>query len=740
MPLTSQPLPRLSSNTFSNLFAGFISGLMTIIAAISYATLVFSGSSADFLHLGIASALTCSLAVGLIAAFRSSSPVTIAGPDANISAILALIVAAVTTKAVETGKGEGLFTMLWVTLALSTFLTGIFLYLVGRFRMGRWIRFIPYPVIGGFLAGTGWLLARGSFKVMCGIPLSLNTIACLFENEAVLHWLPGTFFAIALLVVLRRWSHFLIMPSILIGAIILAHGVLAAAGISVRSAMDQGWLLSPFSSDLFFRSFRSLSFSGIDLTALGAGLPNVGSLMLVSAIVILLNAASVELATRKDVELDRELTTTGLANAIAAPFGAMAGCMALSRTILNFKAGASGRVSGITSALICGLVLFAAAPALAFFPRPVLGGLLLYLGLSLLAEWVWDGWKRLSRLDYALVVAIIIIVALWGFLAGVGIGLVVACILFALNYSRTGAIKQTFTGMTCRSNRDRAFSEQQVLDADGHRIYVVRLQGYLFFGTSYPLLMHVRQKLDEIEPRFVILDFLSVTRIDSSAVMSISKLLQSAGAKKTEIIAVNLKNDVEELLFESGCLSRPEGSRKEGRAIFFTDLDHALEWCEELLIESSGVKKKETSNGFSDHFLHFFEKPEMIPRFLERLERVVAPAGFVLFEKGTPGTDLYFVETGEVTASIEMLGGGEKRLRTMGEGTVVGEMGLYLGIPRSATVKVERPAVLYKLSRETLAGIEKEDPELANTLHRFFIKHLAYRLMHANEEMALAGK
>jgi SulP family sulfate permease len=60
---------------------------------------------------------------------------------------------------------------------------------------------------------------------------------------------------------------------------------------------------------------------------------------------------------------------------------------------------------------------------LAFFPRPVLGGLLLYLGLSLLAEWVWDGWKRLSRLDYGLVIGIIVIIALWGFLAGVGIGL-----------------------------------------------------------------------------------------------------------------------------------------------------------------------------------------------------------------------------------------------------------------------------------------------------------------------------
>jgi SulP family sulfate permease len=106
------PAPvRNSSSVFSDLFAGVISGLMAIIAAISYATLVFSGGGAEFLPLGITSALTCSMTVGLIAAFRSSSPVTIAGPDANISAILALIITSVTTKAFQTGKGQGLFTL-----------------------------------------------------------------------------------------------------------------------------------------------------------------------------------------------------------------------------------------------------------------------------------------------------------------------------------------------------------------------------------------------------------------------------------------------------------------------------------------------------------------------------------------------------------------------------------------------------------------------------------------------------
>jgi SulP family sulfate permease len=133
-----------------------------------------------------------------------------------------------------------------------------------------------------------------------------------------------------------------------------------------------------------------------------------------------------------------------------------------------------------------------------------------------------------------------------------------------------------------------------------------------------------------------------------------------------------------------------------------------------------------------------FEKQELMNRLMNHLERLEKQSGFVLFERGEPSTSMYFVESGEITAFIELSQEKvRKRLRTMGPGTVIGEMGLYLGTTRSATVVTEKASVLYRLSAESLDAIEKNDLELSSALHRFFVRLLANRLIHANEEIAL---
>lgn len=726
----------------NNLFAGCISGLMTVIASISYATLIFSGNCAGYLQLGITSALISATVIGFIVAVRSSSPLTIAGPDANISAIIALMATAVAARTIAAGSSASVFTMLWITLAISSLAAGVFLFIVGRFRLGRWIRFIPYPVVGGFLAGTGWLLVRGSFKVMCGVPLTVKTLSELTIRSNLVHWLPGLIFAIALLAILRRYNHFLIMPIALVSAILACHAILFFAGIPLAQAMKDGWLLSSFPADLLVRSLTSLKFGAIDPLILVSGAGNLAALMIIAAIVILLNAASVELTTRRDVELDHELTTTGIANCIAAPFGAMTGCMALSRTILNFKAGASNRVAGISAALLCGVLLVFGAQALSLFPRAVLGGLLLYLGFSLLVEWVVDGWSRLSRFDYLLVVVIIVIVAIWGFLPAVGIGLVIACMLFAINYSRTGAVKQVLSGARFHSNVERSFAQQKILREQGDQIYIVQLQGFLFFGTAYPLLQHITQRLQSSAEKavtYVILDFGHVTNLDSSSILSFSKLLQFTHTKRVSVLFASVNPGVTELLLEGKCI--PERESPLFADTVFADLDHALGCCEDRVIAPTGPQLIERSSTFAEFFGALFERPELIPRLMDYLERLEAKTGFVLFEEGAPSRNLYFVESGTVTASINMgEGRPRKRLRTMGEGTVVGEMGLYLGANRTATIVAEKESILYRLSAEALQSIERDDLELACVLHRFFIRLLANRLAHANEEMAVLGR
>ncbi len=230
---------------FPNLFAGILSGLMTLIGSISYATLIFAGNLSSNLTLGIYSALVSASLIGLIMAAQSSSTLVIAGPDANISAILALIAASIVAGLGASASTSTVFSTLFAGLAFSAFLTGVFLFLVGRYRLGRWIRFIPYPVIGGFLAGTGWLLVRGSFKVMAGYNLSLDQAAILVQPANFIHWLPGALFAAVALALTRRFKQFYILPSLILAAILIAHLALRARGISIAQAGESGWLLSP---------------------------------------------------------------------------------------------------------------------------------------------------------------------------------------------------------------------------------------------------------------------------------------------------------------------------------------------------------------------------------------------------------------------------------------------------------------------------------------------------------------
>jgi len=731
-----------SKDIFPNLFAGFISGLMTLIASISYATLIFSGARSGDLHLGIYSALISATVIGFVVASRSSSPFTIAGPDANISAILALMVADVGLR-MGPAKPVEVYTTIWVAIVLSGFLSGVFLFLLGRFKLGKWIRFIPYPVVGGFLAGTGWILVRGSFKVMTDTSLTFNLLPRLLEHDYYIHWLPGLIFAALIIIITRRFKHFLVLPSMLIGAIVLSHFLIYLSGESVAQAGQNGWLLSSLPGDLVVQSWKSLSVGAIQWSSLSGQVGNLSALLIVAAIVILLNAASVEIETKSDVDLDSELKSTGIANIFAAPLGGMVGCIALSRSIMNYKAGASARLSGIVAALLCGAILLLGTSSLNYLPRPVLGGLLLFLGAGLLIEWIYRGWFRFSRFDYLLVIIIFGIIAVRGFLPGVAIGLVIACMLFAFNYSRINVIRYEQSGSGYRSNVERSFREKQILKEKTDAVFILQLQGYIFFGTAYPLLTRVTdwiKSLPKSVVQFVILDFSYVSGIDSSSVLSFSKMRQLTEANNAKLIFVHLTPQIHTLLVEGGCIELGSKSDTETpqdpTCQVFPDLDYAIGWCEDQILAAEEKKSEPRQESLEDHLGGLFPHQELMPRLRKYLEKVVIPPGIIIFQQGEPSTDLYFVESGEVTVLLELPGRKKKRLRTMGSGTVVGEMGLYLNKPRSATIITEKLSTLYRLREDSFKKMEQEDAELASALHEFMVRLLANRLAHADEELA----
>ncbi|HEY9887811.1 MAG TPA: SulP family inorganic anion transporter [Candidatus Obscuribacterales bacterium] len=713
-----------------NITAGLIAGLLTLTYSVSYAALIFSGELSPYLTLGISSALVGAVVLGLMVAIGSSLPFIVAGPDGNAAAILALIATTLATQLQETVAEPAIAVTIWVALLLSTLLTGIFLWILGRLRLGRFIRFIPYPVVGGFLAGVGLLLAQGAFKVMTGLSLTLQTVPSLLARENLGLWLPGLGLAIALKLILSRSRYFWTLPSVLLGATLMLHGGLWLAGLNRAEAIARGWLLAPFTSTNPLQPWQTLSWGAIQWSALFTQTGSLLTLFAVVAITILLCATSIEMATDQDMDFDRELRVAGIANCVAGGLGGMVGHLSVSRSLLNRAAGANHRLAGVVAALFCGSVAIWGSAILAFLPKAILGGLLLYLGLGLLVEWVYEAYFRLSRVDYALVLAILLIGARFGFLAGVGVGLLVACLLFVITYSSLQVIRNTLSGLTYPSRHNRTFHEQRILRQQSSNIQIFVVQGYLFFGTAYSLLSDIRPYIDHLPkpaaPQFLILDFRLVSGLDSSAINSFIKMKTLAEQAQAYLLFTGLSPKIEAALRGRQGVIQP----KDAVCQIFPDLDQGVDWCEAKIIEQATLRRKRFIP-FAMQLEEFFTDRDRVKPFMQYLEKRKIAAGELLFEQGNAATALYFIESGQISTFLELGEGKTKQLQTSGPGTIVGEVGLYGQTRYAGSGMADKPSSVYQLSRSALEQMQQEHPDIAAEFHQAVARILAARLTQA---------
>ena len=196
------------------LLPGLIAGVINISYGMAFAAIIFSGDMAPYLSLGISIGLFSTVAVVAVTALFS----TLSGTISMVQDVPALLVSLVVSNlVVELPPAERLPTVL-ALLASTSFLVGGAAFLLGQFRLGNLIRFIPYPVIGGFLAGTGWFLSLGAILMLTRLP-QLSSVGELLNPVMLLRWVPGCIFAVLLLWLQRRYSHPLTLPGLILGSL-----------------------------------------------------------------------------------------------------------------------------------------------------------------------------------------------------------------------------------------------------------------------------------------------------------------------------------------------------------------------------------------------------------------------------------------------------------------------------------------------------------------------------------------
>jgi SulP family sulfate permease len=696
--------------------------------AISFATLIFAGHLSSSISLGIWAALIGSCVAMLALSFMSSFRFALGGPDSNPSAIMAISVALIANEALaDSSIASGqLLPTVCIYLFGSALLCGILLFLFGHLRWGRYIRYIPHSVIGGFLAGTGFLLLVGGWKMLVGKNLFQSSLADL-QGIPLISWFTAVGVGFVLILATRISKHFLVIPIVLAVSALAFHLALQFQGISISSARDAGHLLPPLVHG-DWKNLLNLPYADIRWDVILSHGKDFASMFLVVLITVLLNATSLELAAEQDANYDRELKALGIANIFGGLAGGLVSVNSFNRSMLNYHAGAnSAWAARLCACLVIGVPIIY-PDCLFLMPKPVLTGLILFLGLALLLNWLWDSKRNLPISDYLTIVAILLVVATFGITPGVLFGIGVAVFTFVVKFSRQSVVKQRFSLSNRRSNVERHPKEMDWLNQNGGHLHGFILHGDLFFGTASSLLDEIRKFL--VQSETLLIDLWQVRSVDASSIVILKKILRLAKENDTKIAITGLQAHLSKQVEAFGL------NLYKSEILIFKDLDYGLEWAETQLLNSSDSPLKTISNSEEIPLLLGFEKNKKSENFASQFEIFDFETGQFLFKKGDPSDTLFLILKGTASVFLSVSGSDySKRLRSYGVGTILGEMGFYNDLPRSADVVSDSPTRVAVLTRENLGKLEVESPSLAREFHRFVINTLSARLRAVNDEL-----
>jgi SulP family sulfate permease len=712
-----------SPRLVSILSIGLVMGVLLVILEISFAAMLFTGDLGAYAIPGAGITLFGALVMSAFMALSSSFKSVVALPQDAPVAVLATVGVAVAA-AMPAAPGEARFMTIVALLGISSLSTALTFVMIGRFRLANLLRYMPYPVVGGFLAGSGWLLTAGSISVMCGITPGLDTLSQLASPAALWKWVPGVAYGGGLFLVMKRWSHFSLLPGSMLLCAAAFFLAFFLADYSLVDARQAGFLLSGIPSHGLWPAFSLSDLAFIDWGIAVDQLPAITTVVLVTVVMQLLNISGIELASGTEIDINHEFTAAGIANTLSGISGCHPGTPALSLSTLAFKLAGGTRLVGLTAAMVVAAVLFLGGGALEFIPKPLLGGLLLLLGLSFMDDWLVAMWHKLPKSDYGIVFSIFLFISLVGFLEGVCFGLVLTVFFFVVRFSRVSVVQEVFTARDCQSKKRRSIPHRTMLASGGERIRGYRLNGYIFFGSATTLGLRLREALDrEPGPLCILLDFENVTGFDISAVNQLQRFIAVARSKETRIVFSTTSPWLQRNL------ERNLPAEDMQNVHLAKDLDHGLEWAEELLLDEYAARlgrekgaRATLFEGAVDAALDHLDRQAAFEELVERLEPWAQQeshcAGAPIFRAGDVIAGLRLLTWGHAT---ERSPEGHTRLRACDPGAVFYAKAAF--VPQTATTEVVADVDCRSvfLPSQQVAHLSRDEPALALALQRHLI-------------------
>ena len=614
-------------------------------------------------------------------------------------------------------------------LGLAVAAAGALQWLLGQMRWGAVVRYVPYPVHGGFMLGVAVLVMLALLPLALGLPSGLR----LWELD------PAQVRPLALLVALvsaavalavQRWRPR--WPSLLLGllaGVALHHG-LAAAG----AAQQLGPVLGPI----------EFIWPGADVPqrladpALWAALPALSAPLgqfalaaaLTGAMQALLASSMVTTVTGVRSDGDLLLRTQGLSGVAGGLLGLMPAAGSVASTAVALRAGGRGTLSRVAHGLGLLLTLSLGVGLAQHLSMAAVAGVFAIVSWSLIDPWSRRIVGRLLRARrpgpgaaaplgvMALVAATSIGVSL---VAGVLVGTLAAVLLFVRGQLRP-PLRRVLRGDQQGSRKLRPPVVAEKLRPLSRRIVCVELDGHLFFGTADAAALAIEQAAAEADS--VVLDFRRVREVDASGarvLLQLAATLQRRGCHLA--LAAVLPEARHNLRLLDG-----EGILPDER--FLSDADHALEAAEERALVAAGITGDASPPlSLAQTLLGHGLDAVALERVGLLLQPLVLPTGARIFQRGDASDALYVVLDGQVAIALPSpTGGAPQRLVSFAPGAVFGEVGLLRDQPRSADAVVERDAVLARLDRAALQTLAEQAPAVHAQLLLALALHLADRL------------
>ena len=728
----TQDAPSSGATAWRELQAGMAGTLISLAPALTMGLLAFSALGPQAATLGIPAALVSSALGGAVFALLSRAPMAAAGPASAPVLVVSALVARVAGDPAFSASDPAAVALLLALVAAAVVTMGAAQIALAVSGLVRWAKFVPQPVLAGFMNGVALLALLSLLPLLFGWPLArLKT----FSWQAMPAIEPATLavglFTMAVVLGLPRLNRRL--PATLIGLLagsgayfLLAAWAPQAALGPLTGALPAAWPHVDALVPLFSGANEALCQRHLG-AALMAGLV----MALIGTLELVLNSLVMDQACHTRTDPRREAMALGMANVASGLAGGLPLLLLPARALHMLQVGGRSRAGlFICCGLFAGLAL-AASPLLAMLPQVVLGALMVTIAflmadrwsLQLLGQW-WRG-PRTADLQLALAVVALVCATtvVLGFSAAVAGGALLSVLLFIRSMNRS-LVRNRFTAQAQPSRRIYATADEARLRALRARVTVLELEGALFFGSA-DRIAELADALDA-DCHTLVLDFRRVNVIDASGAVVLAQAGRRLHDRGIGLLLAGVSADN-----RHGLVLRQFAGERYVAEHGVADIDQAVERAELRLLAQAGLDPLcETVPLEQVSLMEGLDAPQRA-RLAGCLQPRRLTHGEHLFHVGEPGDRLYVITAGSINVFSAAVPGStalRQRFVSLSPGMMLGETAMLDGGGRSGDAVAEGVTEVYALTAEALQQLRAEDPLMVAQVHRNIALHLSQRL------------